>query len=124
MNIYILDDDPLIIEAIEDQLSISEYVGSITTETNSGLALEHLVRNIHKYDLVISDFNMGLFNGDDIYNTLTEAHKSLPPYIFFSSESSQTIRSSLKRNNKVDVVFKTDWKDLIKIVQNIQTWWT
>lgn len=118
MNVYILDDEPMIVEAIADQLM--EHVGSITAETSSGLALEHLVRNIEKYDLIISDFHMGLLNGDDIYNSLLAAHKSLPPYIFFSSENSQTIRSSLNHNTKVDIIFKTEWDELIETVKEIQ----
>jgi DNA-binding NarL/FixJ family response regulator len=118
MNVYILDDEPMIVEAIADQLM--EHVGSITAETNSGLALEHLVRNIEKYDLIISDFHMGLLNGDDIYNSLLAAHKSLPPYIFFSSENSQTIRSSLNGNSKAEIIFKAEWDELINLVRNLK----
>ncbi|WMJ73823.1 ATP-binding protein [Cytophagaceae bacterium ABcell3] len=81
-SIYIIDDDPLIAKLYKN--IFEGYKAKVITQSNSTTALEHLLKNHTKYDLVITDLRMPLLSGIELLNRLVK-HDKRPSKIVAST---------------------------------------
>jgi DNA-binding NtrC family response regulator len=69
------------------QIALQENGYSVKTFTNSLVALEHLLHNSDKYELVISDYHMPYLNGCELGTKVTELNENIKVILISASDS-------------------------------------
>ena len=69
------------------QMALQENGYSVNTFTNPLIALEHLLNNPDKYELVISDYRMPYLNGCELGTKITELNENIKVILISASDS-------------------------------------
>jgi DNA-binding NtrC family response regulator len=84
-SILLVDDEPDICKAFEIALQENGY--SVNAFTNPVIALEHLLNNPNKYELVISDYRMPYLNGCELGNKVKELNENIKVILISAYDS-------------------------------------
>ena len=84
-SIIIVDDEPDICEMFKVILQENGY--GVITFTNPIIALEHLLNNPNKYELVISDYRMPYLNGCELGNKIKELNENFKVILMSAYDS-------------------------------------
>jgi len=92
-SIIIVDDEPDICETFKVALQENGY--SVNAFTNPIVALEHLLNNPNKYELVICDYRMPNLNGCELGTKVKELNESIKVILTSAYDS-------IEDNNKLN----------------------
>ena len=84
-SILLVDDEPDIGEMLEIALQENGY--SVNTFTSPIVALEHLLNNMNRYELVISDYRMPFLNGYELCTKVKELNENIKVIITSAYDS-------------------------------------
>jgi DNA-binding NtrC family response regulator len=84
-SIVIVDDEPDICEMFKVILQENGY--SVNAFTNPLVALEHLINNPDKYELVISDYRMPYLNGCELGTKVRELNGNIKVILMSAYDS-------------------------------------
>jgi len=89
LKIYVIDDEPMVVRAMERMLKSAEVV----VENDSMAAFEHLQQS-PSYDVIICDLMMPALTGMDLYARLEAADSSLLPRFLFLTAGAMTLEAT------------------------------
>ena len=84
-SIIIVDDEPDICETFKVALQENGY--NVNAFTNPLVALEHLLNNSNKYELVISDYRMPYLNGCEFGIKVKELNRNIKVILISAYDS-------------------------------------
>lgn len=84
-SIIIVDDEPDICETFKVALQENGY--NVNAFTNPKVALEHLLNNPNKYELVISDYRMPYLNGCEFGIKVNELNRNIKVILISAYDS-------------------------------------
>jgi len=85
MKILVVDDEPQLIDLVKELL---ESVGHIVvTAENGKVALEKVFSENNAFDLILSDYNMPIMSGIDLYKAIRRncTKNFIPPFILITA---------------------------------------
>ncbi|MHA0857354.1 response regulator transcription factor [Paenibacillus sp. CMAA1364] len=83
MNVFLVDDEPLVLEGLRTMIHWEKYGFQICGETLSGLSALKFIQD-HKPELVITDINMPVFNGLELITKVNQTMTNPPKFIILS----------------------------------------
>ncbi len=109
-RILVVEDDPLITEVLVDYLKMA-FTSEIEVATTGKDAIE--VLKFKYFDFVISDFNLPLGSGFEVYDFVKSMTINAPFFILHTTDSSI---SSAVNKLKIPIVEKLQLKEIEELI--------
>lgn len=94
-NIALVDDHRLILDGIKNMLSESKIFNVLGEFTNPTLALQDILENPLKYDIVITDISMPEMNGSELCNAVKTEHKNIKVLILSVHDQVEFVKKAI-----------------------------
>lgn len=116
-HICLIEDDPIMGESLVDRFQLEGF----TVEWHK-LALDALeALRKKRFSLVLSDIRLPDMNGDEIYSTLLEEGRVLPPFLFITAFGSIDVAVHLMKQGATDYITKPfDLDELIEKIRSLE----